>query len=165
MQAKAIGGEREAQYAMGMHYYRARYAAFGKVSDWEEAARWFALSAEQDEPRAQFRLAQYHFNVHSDYDRSFRLLQASAQAGVSEAQHLLGVHYAQAWGTPFDPVLAYKWIALAFEGGVSDPIGDLMALDWPVINGKLTAEQISEGRRLAAEHSAIFGKSCSIEVF
>jgi len=148
-----------------MHYYKARYATFGRASYWEDAARWFALAAEKGYLRASYRLAEYYFTVHSNYSESFKRLQLPAQGGIAEAQHFLGVHYSQAWGTPYDPVLAYKWIALAFEGGVRDPIGKLADLDWLVRRGRLKNEQIDEGRRLASDHTAIFGRSRSIGLF
>jgi TPR repeat protein len=163
LERSAIKGDRKAQYEIGMHYYRARYAFFGKASYWEDAARWFEMAASQGDQRAYYRLAQYYFTVRSDYSESFKRLQLSAQDGIAEAQHFLGMHYAQAWGTPQDPVLAYKWIALAFEGGVQDPIGKLADLDWLVRRGKLTSDQIDEGQRLASDHTAIYGKSRSIE--
>jgi TPR repeat protein len=163
LQHNAINGDRKAQYEIGMHYYRARYAFFGKASGWEDAARWFEMAASQGDQRAHYRLAQYYFNVRSDYSESFKRLQSSAQSGIAEAQHFLGVHYAQGWGTQPDLVLAYKWIALGFEGGVPDPIGKLIDLDWLVRKGKLSPEQIKVGQRLALDHTAIYGKSRSIE--
>ncbi len=163
LQHNAIMGDREAQYEMGMHYYRARYAFFGKASYWEDAARWFEMAASQGDQRANYRLATYYFNVRSDYGESFNRLQLPAQDGIAEAQLFLGVHYAQAWGTSQDLVLAYKWMALGFEGGVPDPIGKLADLDWLVDRGKLNSEQIDEGQRLAANHTATYGKSRSIE--
>jgi hypothetical protein len=130
----------------------------------EGAARWFEMAASQGDQRAHYRLAQYYFTVRSDYSESFKRLRLPAQDGIAEAQHFLGVHYAQAWGTPQDLVLAYKWIALGFEGGVPDPIGKLADLNWLVHKGKLNSDQIDEGQRLAADHTATYGKSRSIEL-
>jgi len=151
----AAQGQVGAQYEIGMRYYRAWDASFGNRALLDEATRWFALAAQQGDARAHYRMAR----LSADHRQSFEWLQLPAQQGVAEAQHDLGVHYAQAWGTPQDLVLAYKWIALAFAGGVPDPIGKLADLDWLVLNGRMTPEQIAEGQRLAAEHSTRYGIS------
>jgi len=165
LEQEALGGNIAAQYDMGMTYHEARYSFWGKAAYWEDAARWFELAARQGDAKAHYRMAQYYFNVRFDYNQSFRWLQLPAQKGIAEAQHFLGVHYGQAWGTQQNLVLAYKWIALAFEGGVPDPIGKLADLDWLVSRGKMSPDQIDEGQRLAAQHSALYGKSRPIIFF
>ncbi len=155
----ALQGDVEAQYQIGEQYYKARYAWFGKGAYWEDAAQWFEMAAKQGDARAHYRLSQYYFNRRQDYAQSFKWLQLPAQQGISEAQHTLGVHYAQAWGTPQNLVLAYKWVALALEGTVSDPKGRVVDLEWLTEGGEMTPEQIREGQRLAAEHTAAYGKS------
>ena len=156
LEQEALTGNIQAQYDMGMMYYEARYSFLGKAAYWEDAARWFEMAARQGDAKAHYRMSQYAFTVRSDYHQSFRWLQLPAQKGIAEAQHFLGMHYAQAWGTRQDLVLAYKWMALAFEGGVSDPIGKLANLDWLVRLGEMKPGQITEGQRLAVEHSALY---------
>jgi TPR repeat protein len=159
----ALKGDAEAQFEIGEKYYKAVYSFFGDWKYWNDAAQWFELAANQGHIKAQFRLSQYYFNVLSNYERSFSLLQSPAQQGIAEAQHSLGIHYAQGWGTAHDPVLAYKWIALAFEGGVSDPVGDLANLAWLVSRAHMNTDEIAKGQRLATEHSVTFGISRSID--
>jgi TPR repeat protein len=165
LEQEALGGNIEAQYDMGMTYYEARYSFWGKAAYWEDAARWFDLAARQGDAKAHYRMAQYFFNVRSDYNQSFRWLQLPAQKGIAEAQHLLGMHYGQAWGTQLNFVLAYKWMALAFEGNIPDPIGKLADLDWLVRRGKMNQDQITEGQRLAKQHTTLYGKSQPIVFF
>lgn len=163
MQRSALDGDAQAQYEIGMKYFDARYDFWrGRAAYWEDAARWFEMAAGQGDARAQYRLSQYYFNVRQDYDQSFKLTQLAAQQGVAEAQYSLGMHYGQAWGTEQDLILAYKWIALANDGGVKG--GSLADTDWLVWKGKLSAEQIADGQRLAAEHEALYGKSRRIEL-
>lgn len=72
---------------------------------------------------------QAQYEITSKYDES-------APFGVGE--YALGMHYAQAWGTEQALVLAYKWIALANEGGL---IGGTFAdTEWLIWKGKLSAE-------------------------
>jgi TPR repeat protein len=123
------------------------------------------MAARQGDAKAHFRMAEYYFNRRSDYNQSFRWLQLPAQKGIAEAQHDLGMHYGQAWGTQQNLVLAYKWMALAFEGGIPDPIGKLADLEWLVSRGKMNPDQITEGQRLAKQHTALYGKSRPIVFF
>ena len=118
LQDSALAGNAQAQYKMGEIYYNARYALGGRSAYWEDAAHWYKLAADQGDARAHYRLSQYYFSHRSDYNQSFIWLQFPAQQGIAEAQHSLGMHYAQAWGTPQNRILAYKWIALAFEGNI-----------------------------------------------
>jgi hypothetical protein len=161
---KALNGDIQAQYEIGETYYEARYSFFGKSEYWEDAARWYKMAASQGDPRAHYRLANYYFTVRSDYSQSFQWLQLPAQQGIAEAQNFLGMHYAQAWGTPLNLVLAYKWIVLSHEGGVPDPIGRTPDVEWLVSRGKLSREMITEGQRLAEVRTAAYGKSRSIEL-
>ena len=161
LQRKALEGNIRTQYEIAMKYYEARYALFGRKEYWEEAARWFGMAASQGDARSQYYLSVYFFTVREDYSQSFELTRLAAHQGVADAQYSLGMHYAQAWGTPQDLVRAYKWIALANDGGVKG--GSLADTEWLIWRGKLTANQITEGKQLAAEHTRIYGKSQSIE--
>ena len=147
----------QAQYEMGLKYREAARSGW-EVDDTylDEATLWFEMAASQGDARAQYYLAGHYFGI-NDNRESLRLLQMAAQQGMAEAQYSLGVHYAQAWGTEQNLVLAYKWIALANEGGTKG--GSLMDTEWLIWKGKLSAEQIAEGKRLAAEHSQAYGKS------
>ena len=163
LQDSALAGNAQAQYKMGEIYYKARYATWGRSVYWEDAAYWYKMAADQGDARAYYRLSQYYFNRRSDYNQSFIWLQFPAQQGIAEAQHHLGMHYAQAWGTPQNLTLAYKWIALAYGGDISNPSGRVVSLESLIRRGKMTPEQVSEGQRLAAEHIASHGRSWAID--
>jgi len=160
LQRKALEGNIEAQYEVGMKYHEAAYTGWGSAEYWQKAERWFEMAAGQGEARAQYYLSQYYFG-RKDYRRSFELTQLAARQGMAEAQYSLGMHYGQAWGTQQDLVLAYKWLALANDGGVKG--GSLADVEWLIWKGKLTDNQITEGKRLAAEHTRIYGKSQPIK--
>lgn len=160
LERQALSGDVQAQYEIGRKYDEAAHAGWGNMSLWDEAATWYRMAADQGDARAQYRLAGYYSSRRQDYDQSFRLYQLAALQNLAEAQYSLGIHYGQARGTEQDLVQAYKWIALANAGGVKG--GSLADTDWLVWKGKLSAEQIVEGKRLAAEHTAAFGISHSI---
>ena len=156
----ALEGSVQAQYEIGLKYREAARSGWDNSFYMDDAAVWFEMAANQSDPRAQYYLATYYFNHRKDYSRSFELNLLAAQQGLAEAQYSLGMHYGQAWGTEQDLVLAYKWIALANEGGLTG--GRLADTDWLIWKGKLSAAQIAEGKRLAAEHTAAYGKSQTI---
>jgi len=157
----ALNGNAQAQYEIGEIYWKAAISGFGKPSYYEDAAPWFEMAANQGDTKAQYRLAMYYF-YRKDYSQAFKWMQLPAQQGMAEAQYSLGIDYAQAWGTPQNLVLAYKWIALANEGGIQNAAGNLADTKWLIYKGKLTPDQIAEGQRLAAEHTAAYGKSSLI---
>lgn len=160
LRQKALEGDIQAQYEIGCKYDESAHWGWGNWQLLDEAADWYAMAANQGDARAQYRLANFYFSSRQDYVQSFRLNQRAAQQGLAEAQYSLGMQYAQAWGTEQNLVLAYKWIALANEGGVKG--GRLADTDWLIWKAKLSREQIAEGIRLASEHTAEFGKSRSI---
>ncbi len=161
LQRDALEGNVQAQYEIGWKYDELAHSGWGgNMPYWDEAAVWYEMAARHGDARAQYRLANYYFNRRRDYSQSFRLNQLAAQQGLAEAQYSLGMHYGQAWGTEQNLVLAYKWIALANEGGVVG--GSLADTEWLIWKGKLSADQIAEGKKLAAEHTAAYGKSQSI---
>lgn len=161
LRQKALEGDVQAQYEMGMKYENAARAGWGRSEYWPEAERWFELAASQGYAKAQYELSGYYFSLRQDYSQSFKLVTLAAQQGLANAQYSLGMHYAQAWGTPQDMVLAYKWILLANEGGLKG--GSLADVKWLAWKGKMSADQIAEGHQLAAAHTAIYGVSVQIE--
>lgn len=160
LRQNALDGNVRAQYEIGLKYDQAAHSGWGNMLYWDEAEVWFEMAARQGDARAQYRLASYYFSRRQDYSQSFRLNQLAAQQGLADAQYSLGMHYGQAWGTEQNLVLAYKWIALANEGGMVG--GSLADTEWLIWKGKMSADQIAEGKRLAAEHTATYGKSQSI---
>lgn len=158
LQQRALDGEVQAQFEIGLKYREAGQNFWRvNVEYLEDAAGWFEMAANQDDPRAQYYLSLYYFNMRQDYGRAFELVKRSAEQGVAEAQYSVGMHYAQAWGTQQNLPLAYKWIALANDGGVKG--GSLVDVDWLIWRANMNSVQIAEGRRLADEHLAQYGKS------
>ena len=163
LERQAIAGNVQAQYELGSEYDRYAHSGWGHFEYWDMAAELYELAANQGDARAQYRLSLYYFTVRKDYGKSFTLLQSAAAQGLADAQYSLGMHYGQAWGTQQNLVLAYKWIALANEGGIVG--GSLADTEWLIWKANMNADQIAEGRRLAAEHTAEFGKSRSLDQF
>lgn len=163
LRARALDGNAQAQYEVGERYRRAYEDSISSSMPlWDEAALWYERAAQQGHAESQSRLAMYYFTFHADYERSFFWEEKAAMQGIAEAQGSLGGHYAQGWGTPVDLVQAYKWLTLAEEGGAWDPIEKNLDAARLVQQAGLSPAQIAEGRRLADEHTARYGRSHSM---
>jgi TPR repeat protein len=80
------------------------------------------------------------------YDEAFAWYTRSALKGDPHAQYRLGRAYERGLGTTADPVEACRWYMLASARGQSQAAESVSRL-----SGVLTAEQIGEAKRRAAE--------------
>lgn len=109
---KALHGDAFAQLSLGIIYYN----GYGVDINYEEAAKWFSLSAEQGVTTAQFNLGYMYTNgqgVDIDNNKAIQLFLPSANEGNVIAQYNLGVIYYSGEGIKQDYVNALKWFTLA----------------------------------------------------
>lgn len=109
---KALHGDAFAQLSLGIIYYN----GYGVDINYEEAAKWFSLSAEQGVTTAQFNLGYMYTNgqgVEIDNNKAIQLFLPSANEGNVIAQYNLGVIYYNGEGIKKDYVNALKWFTLA----------------------------------------------------
>ena len=95
----------------------------GTSKNYGEAVKWYRLSAEQGNEKAQFHLGLMHYNgqgVPQDYNEAVRLYRHSAEQGYAKGQSNLGVMYYNGQGVPQDYVLAHMWCNLCGSGGDKD---------------------------------------------
>ncbi|SFK27651.1 hypothetical protein SAMN05216302_100361 [Nitrosomonas aestuarii] len=81
---RALNGHADAQYQLGLLYLTGRHT----LQDFEEAAKWLKLSAEQDYALAQYELGILYldglaFSV--DLEKSYKWLNLAAAAGIDKA--------------------------------------------------------------------------------
>ena len=126
----------------------------GRVpKDYAEAIRWFRKAAEQGNAKSQFSLASKYEEgqeVPQNYAEAIRWYREAAEQGEPHAQFNLGAMYAKGQGVPRDYVKGYMWIYL----GASRSSGDAhrkFAADRDRLAEEMTAKQIAEAQRLAAE--------------
>ncbi len=111
----AVQGFAPAQRALGEAY------AFGNGvdADYDEAARWCRLAAEQRDRRGQLCFGLMYgigVGVEQDYAESLRLLRLAAEQGEGAAQARLGDMYATGeGGVERDPHEAHRWYRLATQ--------------------------------------------------
>lgn len=123
----AEAGYAAAELALGGFY---ETASFGMVEDQKEAELWFQKAAEQQNPKAQFRLGR-RLAESNDRTRAFAWYCRSAEQGDADAQHSLGLAYLRgdAWiGAPSDPVRGYEWLAKSAAQGSQMAQQDLTRL-------------------------------------
>jgi TPR repeat protein len=141
---RAERGDAEAQYRMGM---MTRFG-WGVEKDAAAAARWLQQAAENGHAQAQAELGTMYRlgrGVGEDAQQAARWLRAAALQGVGIAQLSFGRMVRDGVGVQRDLVEAYAWFNAAGDNGVMDGFAFRNE-----IVPRMTAEQIEEGKRLAA---------------
>lgn len=113
----AEAGDAVAQYSLGKLY---ETGANG-TPDFEAAARWYALAAQQDMAAAQNNLGLMYAQgrgVPRDPARASQLWSRSANSSNPMAQYNLGLAYFRGDGVGQDQVEAAVWFHLAADAGV-----------------------------------------------
>mmetsp|Transcript_24592 Transcript_24592/g.61706 ORF Transcript_24592/g.61706 Transcript_24592/m.61706 type:complete len:249 (+) Transcript_24592:142-888(+) len=124
MRQAALGGERDAQFSLGVQHLEGMQG----TRNFGEAARWLALSAQQGHPGAQTRLAALYeagWGVPHSLTAAVRWLTAAAEQGYAEAQARLGEFYMGGWGVRPDHARALHWLQLAADAGHPTAQADL----------------------------------------
>lgn len=150
----------EAQYNLALAYEHGR----GVRQDEAMAQRWYLAAVAKGNVRAQYNLAlmlEEGRGSAPDPESAIALYQVAASQNFAPAQNNLGVMIAAGRGTPQSYIEAYKWLALAVDGGMEPVARDMIA-------SKLTAEQLdaanvsvdrarelfSSNRTVPADHAA-----------
>ena len=144
-QKAAEQGNVEAQYYLGTCYGNGE----GVEKDSGEAVLWFSKAAKQGDARAQYSLGIACCDgvgvERNEVEGVNWKLKAAAQ-GLAGAQYEVGSAYFNGRGVARNYVQAYMWMSLALaQGNVT--AGKYM----PVVEQKLTPEQIAEAQELARE--------------
>lgn len=119
------------------------------ASDYQAALALFRPCAEQDDAIAQSNLGYMYDNgygVTQDHTKAVFWYGLAAEQGDTFAQYSLGLYYGGGGGVPQDNVLAYMWLSIAAANGQD---GANQNRDF--IAGFMTADQIAEAERLAAD--------------
>jgi localization factor PodJL len=152
-QKSAAQGFAQAQYRLGTLYER----GLGVKADVARAQMWYQRAAEQGHVKAMHNLAVLSAGRKGapDYMTAARWFEDAASYGLSDSQYNLAVLYENGLGVAKDPVQAFKWYALAAQGGDGEASRRRAPQKAP-----LTAEQ-----RLNAESAvATFGPKRSVPI-
>lgn len=116
---KARKGDARAQAEVGKCYVRGE----GVEKDFEQAFKWYSLSAEQGNAQGQNGLGNRYLNgegVERDYGKALEMYRLSAAQGNADAQCKLGTMYAFGDGVVEDDYEAMRWYRMAAEQGSAD---------------------------------------------
>jgi hypothetical protein len=142
----ALKGHPVAQHRVGVMYVLGQ----GVPEDWAEATRWFHKAADQGQGESQYSMGlryQQGQSVAQDSKEAARWFKLAAEQGIGAAAAALAKQCATGEGVPQDLIEAYKWAAVA--ASLPDPnSGDVTLKD---VAGKLTPDQLAEGKRRARE--------------
>lgn len=124
----------------------------------EAVRRWWHLAAEYGHPIAQSYLGSQFLKFGKKLDRrdlavAAKWVRLAAERGIVDAQYNLGTVLANGLGVSPNPVLAYKWYAIAAaraaEGSPPDDIAGSARRARDQLASTMTQEQIANGERLA----------------
>ena len=112
--------------------------------------------AEQGNADAQHRLGFLYskgLGVPQDYVEAVKWKRKAAEQGNYLAQLDLGATYYEGQSVPQDDGEAYAWFLLAKANGNEE-----VSKEIPILEKRLTAEQIEQGQARAAELHRLYGK-------
>ena len=122
----------------------------GVPKDFQEAARWYRLAADQGHAKAQTLLGRMYAQgqgVAQNDQEAFRGGRKAANQGYAPAEALLGsMYYEGRSGAPQDYVLAHMWVKLAAAQGF-EKAAELRDL----LEEYMTPAQLAEAQRRARE--------------
>ena len=134
-----------AQLYLGMMYYTGN----GVSQDRAQAVRWVKKAAIKGLAEAQTMLGlmfREGDGIQEDDAESCKWLYKAAGQGIADAQSALGEMYRDGAGVQKDPVQSFKWFTLAAGNGDASAKTNL-----PAIESKLSAQELSEARRLVGD--------------
>ena len=142
-------GNAQAQFAVGRAYAQGE----GTRQNYYLAAYWYRKAAEQGYVNGQVALADKYergLGVAQDMKQAAHWYREAAQQGDAWAQVWLAEIYAKGRGILEDHVKAYAWLNLATAHG--GPVVQVKAGHLKdTLRKQMTAEQLAEGQKLAAE--------------
>ena len=138
-------GHADAQNNLGRKYASGE----GIARNDEQAAAWVRKAADQGYDAAQYNLGLLYASgtgVQQDYVAAVSWFTKAAEQRFTLAQWELGKAYYHGQGVSQDYVTARMWLMLAAAGGNKDAADSLKGID-----AKMTAKQIAEAQKRAAE--------------
>lgn len=144
----AEGGDAQLQFELGERYANGT----GIPHNAKEAERWFRAAASQGTAEMQYYLGrlyrEYGEVVVQDREEAVVWFGRAAEQGHETARLSLGVMYLNGEGIQINMVHAHKWLALAAASGNER---EEAQKNLKIAESRMSAEQIKEAQRLAAE--------------
>ena len=122
MREDAEKGKATSQFEMGLAYVN---GSEGVAVNLEEAARWYAMAAEQNHSGAANNLAVIYRDSFNRGEEAITLFKRSAELGEPVAMYNLGKTYRDGNGVPADADQAIVWLSRAVDNNVPQACLDL----------------------------------------
>lgn len=124
-----------------------------------QGLQWIIKAADQGLPEAQFTCGRiFYFGDYGqpqDYKKAMIYLKPAGEAGIADAQNMLGSIYQSGSGTPVDEVIAEQWYRKAAFQGHSRAQGNLGMLLGPLVENKQTRIEALAWLLIASERNQI----------
>jgi uncharacterized protein len=151
----AQNGDIMAQYNLGWQYRNGE----GVQTNYEEAIKWWSMSADQgDEPsinalghlyrhgHSDMLINGKHVSILKDYSKAIEWYMLGAVLGYSHSQNILGEMYNVGEGLLQDNIMAHMWFNIASANGDEDGRKNRDA-----VAKNMTPEDISKATAMARE--------------
>ena len=147
-------GYADAQYGLGMLYYRGH----GVARDYKAAVKWYKLVAEQGFAPGQLWLGTMYYigeGVTQDYRSAAKWIRLAAEQGDADAQLWLSQLYYDGQGVTQDSIRAHMWVIIAASQGNEEAL-------WArkMDEDKMSSIDVSKARDLSLECIAKKFKDC-----
>jgi len=140
----AAGGDSVAQLYAGLMHDN----GLGTAKDAARAFYWYMRAAKQEQPRAQFNVADmlYHGSgTKQDRHAAMAWYERSANNGFAEAQYRWGMELQSGRYVPRDLVTAFMWLTIASDQDVGGGMAPAMRARNDLA-GRLTRAQMEQAR-------------------
>ncbi len=131
----------------------------GFMGESNNADAWFRKAAAQGDASGQRGLGVMYFGgegVRQSYSEAAKLFRSAADQGDASAQNDLGAMYANGQGVPRSLVQAHVSFNIAASGSaIKKEDRDKAVRNRELVAKKMTAAQIAEAQRLAADRKGI----------
>lgn len=142
-------------YGELIHYYELGKDKYD-YKKYDQAVKWFRLSADQGYAPAQYYLGECYYWGKEDYEEAAKWYRLAAEQDFTEAQYRLGYLYLNGKGVRIDYYEGVKWTRLAAEKGYSSAQNNM---GWCYENGNGVPQNYSEAVRwykLAAKQNSSY---------
>lgn len=116
--------------------------------NYSEAIKWYKKAADQGDSDAQTLLGEMYLigeAIPQDHKKAAILFRKSAQQGDVNSQYYLGLMYARGEGVVANGIMAYAYLSLAVDSGISGAIEDLN-----LVANHISENEIDQARKIAA---------------
>lgn len=149
-------GDADAQFVIGEAYHDGR----GGKRNYDEAARWYRLAANQGHAFAEFRLGYMlsQGEIKRNYEEAAKWYRLAAAQGIGSAQNNLGVMYSRGLGVPLNAVYALMWYLVGASTDGAE--GALQRQNRDRLQRTMDSNQIQRARDMAARCTATKFQEC-----